>query len=69
MQPVVWENDWPVMGINAVDGCGEPCIIHKKPNTGITEKPCYLAAGDDFSSEKLGLQWQWIGNPKDDFYS
>lgn len=29
MQPVVWENDWPVMGINAVDGCGEPCIIHK----------------------------------------
>ena len=29
MQPVTWENDWPVMGINAVDGCGEPCIIHK----------------------------------------
>ena len=69
MQPVTWENDWPVMGINAVDGCGEPCIIHKKQNTGITEKPCYLAAGDDFSSEKIGLQWQWLGNPKDDFYS
>ncbi len=49
MQPVVWENDWPVMGINAVDGCGNH-VSSIKPNTGITEKPCYLA-GDDFSSE------------------
>ena len=69
MQPVVWENDWPVMGINAKDGCGEPCIIHKKPNTGITEKPCSLEASDDFEDEKLDLMWQWLGNPKENFYS
>ncbi len=69
MQPVIWENDWPVMGINAQDGCGEPCLIHKKPNTGITEKLCSLEASDDFEDERLDLMWQWLGNPKENFYS
>lgn len=27
-----------------------------------------LDASDDFSSDKLGLQWQWTGNYYDDFY-
>lgn len=69
VQPVVWENDWPVMGENAVDGCGEPCIICPKPNTGVTERPCYLEASDDFADKKLNLMWQWLGNPKETFYS
>lgn len=69
MQPVVWEDDWPVMGTNAVDGCGEPVTVSKKPNTGIAEEPCYLAASDEFEGGKLNLMWQWLGNPKDSFYS
>lgn len=69
LQPVVWENDWPVMGINVKNGCGEPCLVHEKPNTGITEEPCYLEASDYFESDKLNLMWQWLGNAKDDFYS
>ncbi len=69
LQPVAWENDWPVVGINAKDGCGEPCIIHKKPNTGIVEEPCYLEASDDFGSDKLNLLWQWLGNGKEEFCS
>lgn len=69
LQPVVWENDWPVIGINAVDGCGEPCIVHKKPNTGITEAPASLEASDDFKESKLNLLWQWLGNGSDSFYS
>lgn len=69
LQPVVWENDWPVIGINAVDGCGEPCIIHKKPNTGITDVPVSLEASDDFNDSKLNLLWQWLGNWKECFYS
>lgn len=69
MQPVVWENAWPVMGINAVDGCGEAGIIYKKPNTGVEEEPCYLEASDDFLSKELNLMWQWLGNPKEGFYS
>lgn len=69
MQPVVWENDWPVIGVHAVDGCGEPCIVHKKPNTGASVAPCYLEASDSFTSDKLNLMWQWLGNPKEEFYS
>lgn len=69
MQPVVWENDWPVMGENAKDGCGEPCLIYKKPNTGVAEEPCSLEASDDFEESKLNLMWQWLGNSRENFYS
>lgn len=69
MQPVVWENDWPVIGVNAEDGCGEPCLVHKKPDTDVTEEPCSLEASDNFAEEKLNLMWQWMGNPREDFYS
>lgn len=69
MQPVYWKNDWPVIGINEnEDGCGEPCIIHKKPNTGIVEESCYLEASDEFDKNSLGLQWQWLGNEGKGFY-
>ena len=69
MQPVVWENDWPVIGVNAQDGCGEPCLVCQKPNTGISESPASLEASDDFESPDLNLMWQWLGNPKESFYS
>ena len=69
MQPVYWKNDWPVIGINEnEEGCGEPCIIYNKPNTGICENPCYLEASDEFEGTKLGLQWQWLGNEQKGFY-
>lgn len=69
LQPVVWENDWPVMGIHAKDGCGEPCMVHQKPNTGVREEPCYLEASDSFEGETLNLMWQWLGNQQKNFYS
>lgn len=69
MQPVYWKNDWPVIGVNEnEEGCGEPCIIHSKPNTGISEEVCYLEASDEFDKNCLGLQWQWLGNEGDGFY-
>ncbi len=70
LQPVHWVDGWPVMGENAVDYCGEPVLVYKKPNVGkVTEEPYYLEASDDFASDKLNLMWQWLGNPKEDFYS
>lgn len=69
MQPVAWENDWPIIGVNATDGCGEPCEVYKKPNTGVLEEITTLEASDDFEKDKLNLMWQWMGNPKDNFYS
>ncbi|MBQ8279804.1 MAG: glycoside hydrolase 43 family protein [Roseburia sp.] len=68
MQPVTWVDGWPVMGENAVDYCGEPVSACRKPNV-TSASVCYLEASDDFSSEKLNLMWQWLGNPKEDFYS
>ena len=83
MQPVNWMDGWPVMGENAVDYCGEPVAIYKKPNVANagtehgknseneekSDEMCYLEASDDFTSDKLNLMWQWLGNPRDDFYS
>lgn len=69
LQPVVWKEDWPVIGINPDENdCGEPCIVYSKPDTGAAREACYLEASDDFEGEKLNLMWQWLGNPKQDFY-
>lgn len=69
LQPVVWKEDWPIIGINPDENsCGEPCITYPKPVTEAAQEACYLEASDDFSGEKLNLMWQWLGNPKQGFY-
>lgn len=71
LQPVNWSDDWPVIGNDSEGtGCGEPVIEYKKPKSNIENtKSIYLQASDDFSREKLSLQWQWLGNNREDFYS
>ncbi len=69
LQPVEWENGWPIIGVNPdADNIGEPVKEMEKPNTGIADEPCYLEASDDFVDGKYGLCWQWLGNHKDEFY-
>jgi len=63
LQPVTWKDDWPVMGINDTDYCGEPVSIYKKPNVGKTYPIVTLQGNDDFDTNQLGLQWQWQANP------
>jgi beta-xylosidase len=62
LQPVKWENDWPIMGNG-----GEPLLHHAKPAT--NGKICMPQTSDEFSGKKLGLQWQWQANHRDDWYS
>lgn len=71
MQPVVWKNDWPVIGKDVEDiDCGEPQHTYPVPDCYTTNvEPLFLKASDDFSSAGLGLQWQWLANSKPDFYS
>ncbi|WP_100406466.1 glycoside hydrolase family 43 protein [Bacillus solitudinis] len=71
MQPMYWENDWPVMGHNVnEDGIGEPVNRWKKPNVGVTSDQIIAPqTSDEFSSDKLGLQWQWRANVKHEWYS
>ena len=63
LQPVTWKEDWPVMGVNDVDYCGEPVITYKKPNVVKTDLIETMQENDDFNTNKLGLQWQWHANP------
>lgn len=62
LEPMYWENDWPVIGVNEKDGCGEPALVHKKPDVGAVYEVEAPDDSDFFEAEKLGLQWQWNAN-------
>ena len=68
LQPMHWENDWPVIGVNAVDGCGEPVLRYKKPEVGATYPIDTPEDSDFFEGDCLGLQWQWNANYKKEWY-
>jgi beta-xylosidase len=69
LQPMVWKNDWPVIGDDSDgDGTGEPYTVFKKPNVGKTYPIETPVESDDFSSPNLGLQWQWHANPQPTWY-
>ncbi|NLZ80210.1 MAG: glycosyl hydrolase 43 family protein [Clostridiales bacterium] len=70
LQPVIWENGWPIIGIDREgNGTGEPVYTYKKPAGNPEVTPIYLEASDDFNKNTLELQWQWQANYKDNFYS
>jgi len=64
LQPVRWENGWPVMGKN-----GEPVQCHPKPCSGGPQSICIPQASDEFDAVELGRQWQWNANHKDEWFS
>ena len=70
LQPMRWENDWPVMGkAGAGETCGEPVTTGTKPSDAPEIKsPFRPDSSDDFTGEKPGLQWQWNANHEDDWY-
>ncbi|WP_031426187.1 glycoside hydrolase 43 family protein [Flavimarina sp. Hel_I_48] len=64
LQPMRWENDWPVMGQDQDgNGIGEPVLQHKKPNVGKSFAKVTPKETDEFTSDSLGIQWQWNANP------
>lgn len=69
LQPMVWERDgWPVIGEPAAGECyGTPVEIHRKPS-GAASAPLSLQASDEFRG-RLGLQWQFMGNWEERFYT
>lgn len=70
LQPMRWENDWPIIGVSKNgNDYGEPADRYKKPDVGAAVQPiCEPETSDDFSGGQLGLQWQWNANPKDGWY-
>jgi len=70
LEPVLWKDDWPVMG-EAAEGAqtGQPVASglvrehapgaqHQRPQT-----------SDEFDEPKLGMQWEWNHNPEDAHWS
>jgi beta-xylosidase len=63
LQPMVWKNDFPVMGDDPNNtGTGSPVFTYKKPNVGKTYPKATPQESDEFDSPTLGLQWQWHAN-------
>ncbi len=57
LQPMHWEDGWPVMGNN-----GEPVSEWRIPVPG---QPLWTpATSDEFESTELGWQWQWMAQPE-----
>lgn len=68
LQPMRWEDDWPVIGVNDVDGCGEPVLRYNKPDVGGVYPIEAPEDSDFFEGDSLGLQWQWNANYKEEWY-
>lgn len=70
LEPVRWENDWPVIG-EPIDGgtTGEPVLEWKKPDVGRVYPIEFPQTSDEFNSKELGLQWEWNHNPDDSLWS
>ena len=65
LQPMKWVGDWPVIGSDKDgDGKGEPVLQHKKPNVGKVYPVQTPVESDEFNANSIGLQWQWLANPK-----
>ena len=58
LQPVTWENGWPMVGVN-----GKAVVTYKKPDVGKVYPTAVLPTSDEFDSAGLGLQWGWNHNP------
>lgn len=70
LQPVRWENDWPLIGADHDDeGTGKPVMVWHKPRVSQETSPLAPSTNDEFDRERLGLQWQWHANASPDWYS
>lgn len=64
LEPMVWKNDWPVIGRErGASGRGEPVRTWRIPKT--------ETSGSDVENDEFDLalskQWQWNANPRDDW--
>jgi beta-xylosidase len=70
LNPMSWDDDWPRMGTDFDgNGIGEPVSKHKKPDVKKTVAVTVPQTSDQFNDDELAPQWQWQGNPRDDWAS
>ena len=59
LQPVTWQDGWPMVGVN-----GKAVVTHKKPDVGKVYPITTLPTSDEFNYNDLGMQWGWNHNPE-----
>jgi beta-xylosidase len=83
LQPVQWRDGWPLIGRDQDgNGIGEPVAQFRKPVAAevtrlksienqslLTSAATIPQTNDEFTSSKLGLQWQWPANHEDHWHS
>lgn len=62
--PVVWDNDWPVLG---QDGKAPQTFEVKLPRS--APKPLVISDEFDYEENRLALNWQWNHNPDPEKWS
>lgn len=64
LQPVTWEDGWPIVANNGVPytTCTKPNIVGSTPSVP-------MPTNDGFRTYPLGMQWQWNHNPNDQTWS
>ena len=70
LEPVHWQDDWPVIGADP-DGAstGQPAPSGPIPGHPLVESRQRPQTSDDFNGAKLGPQWEWNHNPDDAHWS
>ena len=70
LEPVRWEQDWPIMGYAPAGATtGEPVAGGELPHHAGKTSEQKPQTSDEFSSSQLGPQWEWNHNPEDAHWS
>jgi beta-xylosidase len=70
LQPVRWENDWPLIGVDQdEDLVGKPVLHFQKPKVKAATHLVVPQTSDEFAASRLGLQWQWHSNHEVGWFS
>ncbi|HTS18898.1 MAG TPA: glycoside hydrolase 43 family protein [Verrucomicrobiae bacterium] len=70
LQPVRWEDDWPLIGVDQdAGGVGCPVRGYRKPMIGDDNGATAPQTSDEFDQPLLGLQWQWHSNHEENWFS
>lgn len=68
LEPVKWQDGWPVIGNNGVD-VSKGATAYAKPNVGQSYPCTTLPTNDTFTDLSLGMQWQWNHQPDNSAWS
>ena len=70
LEPVKWEEDWPIIGERLAGAAtGQPVRSHALPDVGRTFPAAHPQTSDEFAARTLGPQWEWNHNPLDSHWS